>query len=72
MQQPSIGRIVHYVFTDPDKGFLCRAAIITEVSGDESVGLSVHFPHGVAFYNDVPFNDGRISEDGTWHWPERI
>lgn len=88
--RPSVGRTVHYVsFGTPGGEYSreCRAAIITEVTGDprESVGLCVLNPTGQFFNRAVPLNSG--NEDnaggtnlcggldypgGTWHWPERV
>jgi hypothetical protein len=80
---PSVGRIVHYVsYGTPGREFLpaCRAAIITEVSGDQEdiaegrVGLCVLNPTGI-FLNSV--THGTVQDEdrhasGTWHWPERV
>jgi hypothetical protein len=69
-QQPSIGRIVHYVsFGTPggEYGHECRAAVITEVAaGDapdgesqpQSVGLCVLNPTGQFFNRDVGYDNG--------------
>lgn len=85
---PSIGRIAHYVSYGTPGGEYkseCRAAVITEVTGDplESVGLAVLGPAGVFFNRAVPHDElppaGKIlpgeratHRPGTWHWPERI
>jgi hypothetical protein len=77
MQQPSIGRIVHYVsYGTPggEYGKECRAAIVTEVpSGTETpqgIGLCVLNPAGM-FFNQTVVHDESGTSGGTWHWPER-
>jgi hypothetical protein len=77
--KPSIGRIVHYVSygtpirEDGTQAFpsVCRAAVITEVQDEDTVGLCVLNPTGQFFNQGV-----RVSEDenqvGTWHSPERV
>jgi hypothetical protein len=77
-QQPSIGRVVHYVSYGTPKGEYtsqCRAATITEVGPDNLVGLCVQNPTGLFFH---PLAAGGCTQDeqnklgGTWHWPERV
>ena len=88
MQQPSVGRIVHYVsYGTPggEYGRECRAAVITAVSGPiETLDLCVLNPAGLFFNQGVLQHAGRpAGEDtnlchgmdhdgGTWHWPERV
>jgi len=81
-QQPSVGRVVHYVSYGTPGGeypSLCRAAIITEVNGDSApehadddmqaeCHLAVLNPTGL-FFNQVSYSPQNIP--GTWHWPER-
>jgi len=79
-QQPSVGRIVHYVaYGTPGGEFpagVCRAAVITEVCDPASaapsgaVGLCVLNPTGQFFNRCVPYSAPR--KPGTWHWPERV
>lgn len=69
-QQPSVGRIVHYVShgtpvqEDGTQAYTkeCRAAIITEVTGDpdhpNQVGLAVLNPTGQFFHRFVPYDAG--------------
>lgn len=87
-QVPAVCRMVHYVSYGSAGGEhpkACRAAIITEVSGDpaESVGLHVMTPNGTFTDRGIPRDDGRLGslnpllcggseyEGGTWHWPAR-
>lgn len=82
-QQPSVGRIVHYVsYGTPvqpngSQAFTseCRAAIITEVSEETGfgklVGLCVLNPTG-QFFNRGVEHDRTGETGGTWHWPERV
>lgn len=88
--RPSVGRIVHYVsYGTPggEYGSECRAAVITEVSGDplHSAGLCVLNPEGMFFNRAVSYHAGREPAGsqrsalcggldfggGTWHWPAR-
>lgn len=75
---PVIGNVVHYVELDGTGE--CRAAIVTEVPGDETderVGLVVFFPDGQWFMSEVP-RDESWGDDGSkgfvagsWHWSGR-
>lgn len=59
-QKPSVGRIVHYVsYGTPGGEYTrqCRAAIITEVTGD-TVGLCVLNPTGQFFNQGCQYHDG--------------
>jgi hypothetical protein len=59
-QTPSIGRIVHYVSYGTPGGEYkseCRAAVITEVTGD-TVGLRVLNPTGQFFNQGCQYHDG--------------
>jgi hypothetical protein len=72
MQQPSVGRIVHYVShgtpqrEDGTQAFAseCRAAVITEATPPRDalyasiVSLAVLNPEGMFFNRGVPFDDG--------------
>jgi len=88
MQQPSVGRAVHYVShgtpvrEDGTQTYVsaCRAATITEVSEENPglIGISVTNPTGMFFH---PLESGGCRYDetgtdatsgGTWHWPERV
>jgi len=79
-QNPSVGRIVHYVsYGTPGGEYTsqCRAAIITEVAGvknahqqPDDVGLAVLNPTGMFFNQNCRHSEGPRT-GGTWHWPER-
>lgn len=77
MQAYGIGRIVHYVSHGTpggEYGQECRAAIITELTGDpdhpHQLGLAVLNPTGMFFNRTVAHSeDDHVG--GTWHWPER-
>lgn len=65
MDEPSIGRVVHYVaYGTPGGEFpsgVCRAAVITEVMGEGVVNLMVANPTGVFFNLNVPYGDVRLN-----------
>lgn len=80
--RPAAGRIVHYVShgtppkPDGSQAFAseCRAAFVTEVTDDHTVGLCVLNPAGLFFNRGVVFDDDDDPSQragGTWHWPER-
>ena len=85
-QQPSIGRIVHYVAhgtpirEDGTQAYppACRAAIITAVkdpagqAGGGIVDLAVLNPTGFYFNQDVPYVNAGHHVGGSWHWPEVV
>lgn len=72
-----IGDTVHYVSYGTPKGEFtstCRAAIITEVSDDTTVGLAAINPTGVFFHplaaGGCPYmyaHGGQTPAGGTWH-----
>jgi len=73
-QQPSVGRIVHYVSYGTPGGEYkseCRAAIITEIDDAEQkddgtcVGLCVLNPTGQFFNRHVCQHDGDVGHDHT-------
>jgi hypothetical protein len=76
---PTVGRIVHYVsYGTPGGEYTseCRAAIVTEVTGQandlgQCVGLAVLNPTG-QFFNRHVCQDEHSKSGGTWHWPERV
>ncbi len=54
MDRPSVGRIVHYVSYGTPGGEYpkaCRAAIVTEVGADSTVGLQVFNPTGIFMHS---------------------
>lgn len=77
MPKPSVGRVVHYTsYGTPggEYGSECRAATITELTGDpdhvDQVGLAVMNPTGMFFNRAVQHDEAKAG--GTWHWPERV
>lgn len=79
-QQPSIGRVVHYMSRGSADGIfppVCRAATISEVSADLPglVGLVVLNPEGLFFHGlraGGVWADEDEKRGGSWHWPERV
>jgi hypothetical protein len=83
-QQPSVGRVVHYVaYGTPGGEFpagVCRVAVITQVDqrpalGDTDppgtyVGLCILNPTGLFFNQAVRYDPNKAP--GTWHWPEYV
>jgi hypothetical protein len=79
MQQPSVGRIVHYVSYGTPAGEYkseCRAAVVTEIGevwvpeGQERpagtpVSLAVLNPEGMFFNRGVAFDAGGVGIDQT-------
>lgn len=64
-QTPSIGRIVHYVsYGTPggEYGQECRAAVVTELTGDpdhpKQIGLAVLNPTGMFFNRAIDYDNG--------------
>jgi len=71
VQKPSVGRIVHYRNFGTPGELVCRAAVVTTVDVDGTVGLAVLQPVGASF--SVGHEQDETSKAyGTWHWPERI
>jgi hypothetical protein len=85
-QQPSVGRIVHYVSYGTPGGeypSVCRAAVITAVDNYQTpavnddghhtghVSLAVLNPEGM-FFNRSVLQSETAHKGGTWHWPERV
>jgi hypothetical protein len=85
-QQPSVGRMVHYVSHGspvlPDGSQVyrpeCRAAVVTAVedpageAGGGIVSLHVLNPTGQFFRQGVSHVDAEQQVGGSWHWPERV
>lgn len=80
-QQPTVGRIVHYVSRGSSDGVhppACRAALINEVTdpagdaGGGIVNLTVFIPNGSYNHFDVSHVNAEHAALGTWHWPERV
>jgi hypothetical protein len=86
-QQPSVGRIVHYVshgspvLPDGSQAYTaqCRAAVVTasEVGGgvvtqDGGQCVSLCVLNPTGqFFNEHVCQDEDDKAGGTWHWPER-
>ena len=68
MDQPSIGRIVHFVEAREDH-VAHRSAIITAVN-DRDVHLTVWTPY--AEYRKQYVRYDASAAPGTYHWPERV
>ncbi len=70
-QEPTIGRIVHYVTDESLEEH--RPAIVVECAGTIAslqvftAGLG---SHGTKWKSSVQY-DEEFKETGTWHWPER-
>jgi hypothetical protein len=69
MQQPSIGRIVHYQAYGTPGGehpSVPRAAVITDLHPEDEVTVCVLNPSGI-FFNRVKFSE--TPKPGHWNWP---
>lgn len=69
-QQPSIGRIVHYVGEDG----VHSVALIVGVY-ERSVNLHVFYDDSLSDNPHIRQTNAEYSEEskpGTWHWPERV
>lgn len=69
--RPRIGCIVHYqAFGTPGGEYrsVPRAAIVTEVTDDETVSVCVLNPTGLFFNAGLKFDDGDRPKGGTWRW----
>jgi hypothetical protein len=72
--KPSVGRAVHYQSYGTPGGeyeSVCRAATITEVIDDVTIGVCVMNPEGLFFKQGVHQQEFGFA-GGTWHWPERV
>ncbi len=72
-QAPSVGRIVHYQSYGTPGGeykSLARAALVTQVNEDGTVGLCIVNPTGLFFTPSVVFSEENAP--GTWNWPPRV
>lgn len=77
-QEPTIGRIVHYIVDDIMDEH--RPAIITHVYGRTTVNLQVFVDGqndselvqvGTLLWRSSVEYDEDYKSQGTWHWPER-
>ena len=70
-QAPTVGRVVYYAaFGTPGgeyKAGALRAAIVTQVNTDGTIGLFIINPTGV-FFNVAVKQDQEGRSAGTWHW----
>lgn len=72
-QKPSVGRMVHYRSYGTPGGEYTpqpRAAVITQVNDDGTVGLFIMNPTGVFFPTSVPYS--AEPKSGCWNWPPRV
>ena len=72
MQQPTVGRIVHYqAFGTPGGEFksMPRAAVITDVHDNGEIGICVLNPTGI-FFNRVKLVEEPTP--GCANWPPRV
>lgn len=81
-QNPSIGRIVHYVIPSGPHAGAHRPAIITAAYADGLVNLTIFTdqeddcsPLGESIHGHLirgfAVRPGNPDEINTWHWPER-
>lgn len=71
--KPSVGRVVHYqAYGTPGGEYksVPRAATITQVNEDGSVGLCIFNPTGLFFPTSVKFSE--TPTPGHWNWPPRV
>ena len=71
--KPTVGRTVFYQsFGTPGGEYvsLPRAAIITQVNSDGSVGLCIMNPTGLFFTQRVEYSEEQ--KPGSWYWPPRV
>jgi len=72
-QKPSVGRMVHYhSYGTPGGEYKpeARAATITQVNEDGTVGLFIMNPTGLFFPTSVKYSDE--PKPGHWSWPPRV
>lgn len=67
LQKPSIGRIVHVVFTDG----VTMAAIITGVNDDGTIDVVAFERQSFHFFHEVAAM-GKSSDELSWIWPPRV
>ncbi|TQF09081.1 hypothetical protein FJV41_46560 [Myxococcus llanfairpwllgwyngyllgogerychwyrndrobwllllantysiliogogogochensis] len=76
-QQPTIGRIVHFVIPEGPSRGQARPAIVANVAEGERVALHVFVDHVVDdILPVVPFvpsaAPGGPDQPGTWYWPPQV
>jgi hypothetical protein len=70
-QKPTVCRMVHFVsYGTPACESGCQAAVITETTTWDTVGLAVLSPFGATFVRTIAHDEAGKAA-GTWHWPER-
>jgi len=70
---PTVGRIVHYhSYGTPGGEFkpLPRAAVVTQINGDGTIGLCAINPTGLFFHERCPRSDD--PKPGHWNWPPKV
>lgn len=76
-QKPSVGRVVHYQsYGTPGGEYRShpRAATITQLNEDGTVGLCIMNPTGLFFTQSVSMGgpEGTTPTPGCWNWPPRV
>lgn len=69
MPTPSIARIVHHIEYE---GGPCRAACITELNQDGTVGIFLMHPNTGTPIPNVPEHQDVATAGFSWHWPEVV
>lgn len=70
---PTVGRVVHYQSYGTPNGeytSVARAAIITEVNADGTVGLFIMNPEGIFLNRSIIFSEE--PKPGHWSWPPLV
>lgn len=71
-QKPSVGRIVHYqAYGTPGGEYksVPRAAVVTQVNDDGTIGLAILNPTGMFFNPTIAYSEE--PKPGCWNWPPR-
>lgn len=76
MQQPTIGRIVHYTnLGDADGKFPpeTQPALIVRVNATpepQDIGAWIFYPGGFFYMASIPYSE--TPKRGHWNWPPRV